>query len=347
MKNSKYYLVAVNGLTGQTLKLPNGEEKEEDFLKDISMFDLITMEKAKEEFIKYISSYNKGVTINPETDLFVVRVANSKENFVTLHSYELLFNYPLPERLDLLKSKLYLGLKKEALERLSKINNPKARSISLKKDLDFKNYAKMIIRNITSNSASFTTHFNFETCVCLDSQLLKQLIDYKDFKEAMMLKELQSYKKLRGLVMEYLSYLNKTPFDKVKAKQRINYYYPKTIFGFKNNDEKITINEVRKIFKESALQSKLMSPQETEAYLTTEMINQLNQIKQQPFDNPLLERVYYSVKNREEDGLAAIMGQMDANDIYESSPEDLLRIGYYSDEQYLEIKKQSSSKKRI
>lgn len=345
MKNSKYYLIATNGLIGKVLKLPNITEENEDFFKDISMLDLVSMDQSKEEFIKSISLYNEGISLNNDTDLFVLRIANSTENFVTLHTYELIFDYSLPERLTSLKNKLYLGLKREALERLSKVKNPKSRTISLKKDADFKNYARVIIRNITSNSNAFKVHFNLETCACLDPQILKQLIDYKEFKEDSILTELQSYKKLRGLTLEYLSYLNKTPFDKNKIKRRINYYYPRAIFGFRNSEEIMTINDARRYFKENALHTKLMSPKESEAFITFEKLSQIKQIKLQPFDNPKLERVYYSVPNSEEDGLDAVMEQMDANDIYSSSPEDLLRIGYYSIEQYLEIKKKTSRKR--
>lgn len=345
MKNSKYYLIAVDGLIGRVLKIPNITEENENFFKDISVLDLVSMDQSKEEFIKSISLYNKGVSLNNDTDLFVLRIANSTENFVTLHTYELIFDYPLPERLTSLKNKLYLGLKREALERLSKVKNPKSRTISLKKDADFKNYARVIIRNITSNSNAFKTYFNLETCACLDPQILKQLIDYKEFKEDSILTELQSYKKLRGLTSEYLSYLNKTPFDKNKIKRRINYYYPRTIFGFRGSEGIMTINDARRDFKERALHTKLMSPKEREAFITFEKLSQIKQIKLQPFDNPKLERVYYSVPNSEEDGLDAVMEQMDANDIYSSSPEDLLRIGYYSIEQYLEIKKKTSRKR--
>mgnify|MGYP004468452953 FL=1 len=345
MKNSKYYLMATNGLIGKVLKLPNITEENENFFKDISMLDLVSMDQSKEEFIKSISLYNEGISLNNDTDLFVLRIANSTENFVTLHTYELIFDYPLSERLTSLKNKLYLGLKREALERLSKVKNPKSRTISLKKDADFKNYTRVIIRNITSNSNAFTTHFNFETCACLDPQILKQLIDYKEFKEDSILTELQSYKKLRGLTLEYLSYLNKTPFDKNKIKRRINYYYPRTIFGFRDSEGIMTINDARRDFKENALHAKLMSPKESVDFITFEKLSQIKQIKLQPFDNPNLERVYYSVPNSEEDGLDAVMEQMDANDIYSSSPEDLLRIGYYSIEQYLEIKKKTSRKR--
>ena len=337
--------MATNGLIGKVLKLPNITEENENFFKDISMLDLVSMDQSKEEFIKSISLYNEGISLNNDTDLFVLRIANSTENFVTLHTYELIFEYPLPERLTSLKNKLYLGLKREALERLSKVKNPKSRTISLKKDADFKNYTRVIIRNITSNSNAFKVHFNLETCACLDPQILKQLIDYKEFKEDSILTELQSYKKLRGLTLEYLSYLNKTPFEKNKIKRRINYYYPRTIFGFRDSEGIMTINDARRDFKENALHAKLMSPKESADFITFEKLSQIKQIKLQPFDNPNLERVYYSVPNSEEDGLDAVMEQMDANDIYSSSPEDLLRIGYYSIEQYLEIKKKTSRKR--
>uniref|UniRef100_UPI004028D4D8 hypothetical protein n=1 Tax=Candidatus Ventrenecus sp. TaxID=3085654 RepID=UPI004028D4D8 len=342
MKNSKYYLIAANGAIGKVVKVPSIATEGQGFFKDISMLDLVSMDQSKEEFIKSISLYNEGISLNNDTDLFVLRIANSTENLINLHTYELIFDYPLSERLTSLKNKLYLGLKRGALERVSKVKNPKSRTISLKKDADFKNYARVIIRNITSNSNAFTTHFNFETCACLDPQILKQLIDYKEFKEDSILTELQSYKKLRGLTLEYLSYLNKTPFDKNKIKRRINYYYPRTIFGFRDSEGIMTINDARRDFKENALHAKLMSPKESADFITFEKLSQIKQIKLQPFDNPNLERVYYSVSNSKENGLEAVMEQMDANDIYDSSPEDLLRIGFYSNEQYLKIKKKNS-----
>lgn len=342
MKNSKYYLIAANGAIGKVVKVPSIATEGQDFFKDISMLDLISMEQSKEDFIKSILPYNESISFQSDTDLFVLRIANSKENLINLHTYELIFDYPLPDRLRALKSKLYLGLKREALVRLSKVNDAKSRTISLKKDIDFKNYARMLIRNITSNSNAFTTHFNFETCACLDPQILKQLIDYKEFKESSILTELQSYKKLRGLALEYLSHLNKIPFDKAKIKKRINYFYPKMIFGFRDSEGIMTINDARRDFKENALHAKLMSPKESADFITFEKLSQIKQIKLQPFDNPNLERVYYSVSNSKENGLEAVMEQMDANDIYDSSPEDLLRIGFYSNEQYLKIKKKNS-----
>jgi len=87
MKNSKYYLMATNGIIGKVLKLPNITEENENFFKDISMLDLVSMDQSKEEFIKSISLYNEGISLNNDTDLFVLRIANSTENFVTLHTY--------------------------------------------------------------------------------------------------------------------------------------------------------------------------------------------------------------------------------------------------------------------
>ena len=104
----------------------------------------------------------------------------------------------------------------------------------------------------------------------------------------------------------------------------------------------MTINDARRDFKENALHAKLMSPKESADFITFEKLSQIKQIKLQPFDNPNLERGYYSVSNSKENGLEAVMEQMDANDIYDSSPEDLLRIGFYSNEQYLKIKKKNS-----
>ena len=55
MKNSKYYLIAVDGLIGRVLKIPNITEENENFFKDISVLDLVSMDQSKEEFIKSIS----------------------------------------------------------------------------------------------------------------------------------------------------------------------------------------------------------------------------------------------------------------------------------------------------
>ena len=109
MKNSKYYLIATNGAIGKVVKIPSIATEGQDFFKDISMLDLISMGQSKEDFIKSILPYNESISFRSDTDLFVLRIVNSKENLINLHTYELIFDYPLSARLRALKSKLYLG----------------------------------------------------------------------------------------------------------------------------------------------------------------------------------------------------------------------------------------------
>ena len=43
MKNSKYFLIATNGAIGKVVKIPSIATEGQDFFKDISMLDLISM----------------------------------------------------------------------------------------------------------------------------------------------------------------------------------------------------------------------------------------------------------------------------------------------------------------
>ena len=56
---------------------------------------------------------------------------------------------------------------------------------------------------------------------------------------------------------------------------------------------------------------------------------QIDKIKREPFQNKELERWYFS------GGTPAILENMDANDIYSRSMEDLLRASIISEQDYL------------
>lgn len=341
MKRSYYYLIGANHGRACVLKMPDFSQNlmlQEQF-KDISLIDLFTMHYSKEEFLKLIKHANSLYVIDEKTDFYILRVTNSKKDFFNFHTYELIYNYSLPDNLTDLKAKIYSGLAKLAQERYNNVVHIKTRKLNLEDTPFFREYVFRIINNIVSNNASFN-YFNYENCAVLDKRILGRLIDYKPFKNNLILEDLLSYKKLRGLVVEYLNYLHKNPLNINQIQSRMEYYYPKFLFGLENTPGTISILEAKRRLARIPAVPNLMSQDEFKTHMSMEDYYLEQKIKMQSFDNSLMEEIF------DRGGVEAVMKEMDTNDIYNSSLEDLLRLGILNFDEYLK-RKNSLPKKRF
>lgn len=341
MRKSYYYLIGANQKKACVLQLDLSESSHEltSQFEDISLIDLLSMNYTQEEFKRLVSNWNPLISVDDSTDFYILRVTKSKNNFFKFHTYELIYNYHLPANLAALKEKIYDGLGTLAKERYQKVADKTNRKLNLEATPFFNEYATRLIQNITGNSSSLA-YFNHESYLTLDSHILNRLIDYTPNKKESLLNELLSYKKLRALVLEYLNYIMKKPWNKNLIQDRVLNHYPKFLYGLSPSDGYITIQEARRRFASFPPEPKLMTMKEAKNYTDLEFYHLEEQIKMQDFNNRVLEEIY------SRGGLEAVFKEMDTNDIYNSTPEDLLRIGIYDMNHYMEIKNNTSRRKR-
>ena len=161
---------------------------------------------------------------------------------------------------------------------------------------------------------------------CNENYLLKTY--YGLFKE--FTKELKSYKKLRGVYLEGLYLTEKQErFDNYGLN---NLSYPSLIFGY---------CDAFLITPYNALQDKGNSYFNDEFLKTPSVLNELERVK--TIDNIMRgdfqnKKMGYLFR---EGGRNLILESMDANDIYNSSKEDLLRAGIIDEKAYFALQDKS------
>ena len=331
---TKYYLiVSVKGLP-KIVSFDRDNEKINKFT-DISELDLITMHYTKEELLKYANKKNLDYK---NAKVFVLRMKG----------------YKYPKYYDCIYKTDTNILKPLAEERLNRIN------FNIKKGKDVKR------KSINVNQAEYFDKKmdSILTPICKKKETLEKVISLyqnKQLKEPLLsdhlielfislkqnyllntyyglfkefTKELKSYKKLRGVYLEGL-YLT-------KKQERFDNYglndlsYPSLIFGY---------NDSFLITPCNALKDKSNSYFNDDVLTTPSVLNELEQIK--TIDNIMRgdfqnKKMGYLFR---EGGRNLILESMDANDIYNSSKEDLLRAGIIDEKTYFDM--QDKSKRRL
>ena len=323
---TKYYLiVSVKGLP-RIVSFDRDNEKINEFT-DISELDLITMHYTKEELLKYA---NVKESDYKNTKVFILRMKG----------------YKYPKYYDCIYKTDTNILKPLAEERLNRINfnitrenGVKRKSINVNQVKDFDKITDSILSPICRKhdvlkKAILLYQNKRIKDPLLSDHLIELFISYNEnyllekyygttglFKE--FTKELKSYKKLRGVYLEGL-YLT-------KKQERFDNYglndlsYPSLIFGYSDSFLITPYNALKDennthfddtILKMPGLKSEL------------EQMKIIDNIMRDDFQNKKMGVLF------REGGINLILENMDANDIYSSSKEDLLRAGIIDEKTY-------------
>ena len=331
---TKYYLiVSVKGLP-RIVSFDRDNEKINEFT-DISELDLITMHYTKEELLKYA---NVKESDYKNTKVFILRMKG----------------YKYPKYYDCIYKTDTNILKPLAEERLNRINfnitrekDVKRKSINVNQVNDFDKKMDSILSPICRKQGVLKKAILLYQNKCIKDPLLSDhLIElftscnenyllktyYGLFKE--FTKELKSYKKLRGVYLEGL-YLT-------KKQERFDNYglndlsYPSLIFGY---------NDSFLITPYNALKDENNTHFDDNILKTPSVLNELERVKiidnimRDDFQNKKMGVLF------REGGINLILENMDANDIYSSSKEDLLRAGIIDEKTYFAM--QDKSQRRL
>ena len=334
INKTKYYLiVSVKGLP-RIVSFDWDNEKINEFT-DISELDLITMHYTKEELLKYA---NVKESDYKNTKVFVLRMKGYKypkyydciyktdTNILKSLAKERLnrINFNITREKDVKRKSINVNQAKDFDKKMDSILSP----ICRKKDVLKK--AILLYQNKCIKDPLLSDHLIELFTSCNENYLLKTY--YGLFKE--FTKELKSYKKLRGVYLEGL-YLT-------KKQERFDNYglndlsYPSLIFGY---------NDSFLITPYNALKDENNTHFDDNILKTPSVLNELERVK--TIDNIMRgdfqnKKMGYLFR---EGGRNLILESMDANDIYNSSKEDLLRAGIIDEKTYFAL--QDKSQRRL
>lgn len=327
---TKYYLiVSVKGLP-RIVSFDRDNEKINEFT-DISELDLITMHYTKEELLKYA---NVKESDYKNTKVFVLRMKGYKypkyydciyktdTNILKPLAEERLnrINFNITRGKDVKRKSINVNQAKDFDKKMDSILSP----ICRKKDILKK--AILLYQNKWIRDPLLSDHLIELFISCNENYLLKTY--YGLFKE--FTKELKSYKKLRGVYLEGLYLTEKQErFDNYGLN---NLSYPSLIFGY---------GDAFLITPYNALQDKGNSYFNDEFLKNPSVLNELERVK--TIDNIMRgdfqnKKMGYLFR---EGGRNLILESMDANDIYNSSKEDLLRAGIIDEKAYFALQDKS------
>ncbi len=300
MTNIKYCLFYEYGGEAKVFSFPNYEGM------DITEIDLFTLSYSKEAFLK------KFFTNQKIDDIFIGRITDTPKNGIKMRYYECCFQE---------SEKLAEYLKIIAMERLKKVKT-KDRHVSIKLDPNspyFKEFTKILFHNMTSDydkKNAFVkklSNMNLKECVLKANKAYEFPYYLERFQ-----KSLTSYKELRMVYFNYFDVIYDRDRDMLgKNSVRLNYDYPSDLFGYFYTFP-MKLYEIEKLEKDDI------------PTLYKEKYQKIEQIKKLPFDSREIEK-YYEIG-----GVEYVFFHMDTNQLYESSKEDLLRLGIISAEEYLE-----------
>ncbi len=331
---TKYYLiVSVKGLP-RIVSFDRDNEKINEFT-DISELDLITMHYTKEELLKYA---NVKESDYKNTKVFVLRMKGYKypkyydciyktdTNILKPLAEERLnrINFNITREKDVKRKSINVNQAKDFDKKMDSILSP----ICRKQDVLKK--AILLYQNKQIKDPLLSDHLIELFISCNENYLLKTY--YGLFKE--FTKELKSYKKLRGVYLEGLYLADKQErFDNYGLN---NLSYPSIIFGY---------GDAFLITPYNALQDECNSYFNDVVLKTPSVLNELERVK--TIDNIMRgdfqnEKIGYLFR---EGGRNLILESMDANDIYNSSKEDLLRAGIIDEKTYFIL--QDKSQRRL
>jgi len=269
--------------------------------KDITEIDLITMNYSKEEFLKLIPSFNVS-------DIFIAR--KRKQD---LKIYEVFFK-PMIKTNPLLAEKIKNHLTLCAQNRLKKINEL-ASNISLDKNESYLEITSMVLNSIWLDSREqlFISRANAIINANVKKEIESVSKESQKYRKLIYLQNLlTSYKVLRGLVIEHLNYISG---ERKNLKENSS-----------NRARLFLDNYSKYISKKESVQEK----KENSTPLTMQEHELIKRIMNEEFDNKEIGEYLFCY------GIKWIMENIDANDIYSLSDKDLLRLGIYSPQTYLE-----------
>ena len=280
---------------------------------DISQIDLETINYSKEEYLK----------IHPQLKdkmIVIAKVTLNKEK----DYYNVNFYNPLFQTENKFGENKLIKIKKIILDRIAKVTK-KARKKLLDNDDNF----KIVINDLCLNIISFDEFKFFITENCQDvnlkvrEELLKINKVTDNFHFYNICSYLTSYMEFRKLLLEYFNYYRRDLVNNFMESE--NYLFPSILFDYQMPFYLSPYDASQDMNKELD-----MKATEEEEYRFSKLLD----IKKRPFDD---EEIGFVFKNL---GIAGVMGKFDADRIYTSTKEDLLRLGIISIEDYLKSNKE-------
>ncbi|HIQ94184.1 TPA: hypothetical protein IAB29_03500 [Candidatus Ventrenecus stercoripullorum] len=301
---------------------------------DISEIDLQTMQYSREEIIEFarqkISDLQK---LPPEKlnlcDIYVLRVREDKKHKFHLKFYECIYKTS------------GISIEECAEERLNRIQYNLGRqqdeakvSIDISASPHFHRLVKTLLDGLIGDSKflySIIMRKSFLNDHFMD--ILRELskphnyhnMNYYNYVYPELQKELKSYKQLRGLFLEYKYFYHS--LQRQKPSERYNALYSSDVFSYTDGfylQKYNADNDPNKTFFWDQMDSNFQLLDDLKA------ISILEKVKREPFQNKELEKWYYF------GGIEAIFMNMDTNEIYPCSKEDLVRAGIISNNDYLQ-----------
>ncbi|HIR75084.1 TPA: hypothetical protein IAB95_06270 [Candidatus Ventrenecus avicola] len=319
---SKYFLVVNYHKKADTLFLDDVHTP----YADISDIDLLTMNMTREEVLE---SAKIDAEKAQDCDIYITRVRERANHTYELKFYECIFKSP-----GISISDLALERHNRVYHNLFKEKGEAKQSIEVKDALEFERIAHFLLDGLLGNSTflySIIQRKSFLNDHFMN--LLRELslpsnynsMNYYNYIYPQLLNELKSYKQIRGLFLEYKYF--KKQLQREKKTNRFHSLYSSRIFDYSDffyiTWDNANHDPQKHFFTEHLTQYPTLS-QDLQLYA------KIDKIKREPFQNKELEHWYFS------GGTTAILENMDANDIYSCSMEDLLRASIISEQDYLD-----------
>lgn len=297
--------------------------KQDTVFNDISEIDLLTIDYSKEGFIKMLNDeYQINIANN---NILIAKVTLNKES----KSYNISLYNPLFQPSQRINRDKLLKIKYVMLNRLDKIINHE--KIKLIDDSSkFHSLINSLCLEIL-NDKNLKMDMAESKLSSLNLKIKEELValygsDY-NFHVANIWTMLRSYMDFRNFLLEYINSNCKDLKQDFTIAE--NYLFPSEIFDYEYS---FYIGPY-----EASLDNNKMID---ENYLTEELdtFSKLQEIKRRPFDDEAIGQVFKKY------GISEVMNNFEANRIYSSTLEDLLRLGIISDNEYLNRKKVLNNK---
>ena len=291
---------------------------------DISEIDLMTIKYNKPDFITYIKN-NYNIDLN-DKDIYIAKVTlNKSDNYYNVTLYNPIFQTNkglahnrlvkiesvILNRLDKVVKKEKIKLLDESSQYRSLISSMCEEIVTTRKLQEYmsdENNSKLCLKLRDEISELFGADYNFHV-----SRIWKNLINYMEF---------------RTFLLEYLSYFHKDLKQKIMPAE--NYLLPSELFNYQWPFYISPYDANKDVNKD--IEQRYM---DEESY----NLSMISYIKTSPFDDEEIGHIYKKY------GLNQVMNYFDANRIYSSSKEDLLRLGIINEEDYIKNNKELNIKK--
>ncbi len=272
--------------------------------KDITAIDLETISYTKDEFVKMIKE-NSNIDLT-QKNIYVVR---SKYNKIK-GTYENKFYNGLFKPSKDFNPNFIIYLQNIMQERLAKVENHE-KDIRINRSSKFKRFIDEVTSDILCNEdvKNYVTRYNSVVDSKVKEHLLKMYGSDYNFWLDRAIHILESYMKLRGFIVEYLSSFN-LDMNRLNLHGEEKYFMPEKI----SDDNPFIFDEEEKA-------------------------RYLSRGYNKPYDN---EEVGELVKKY---GSEKVLESYDMDSIYDLSLDDLLKLKVISEDYYLERKQTLKRKK--